>query len=60
MGNLSVRIFNQDGRKIFDKEFVKADEKFFQQIDISNQSVGIYLISLYINRQFLSTKIIIK
>jgi hypothetical protein len=59
MGKLSVRIFNQDGKRIFDKEFDKSDEEFIQQIDLGKQNIGIYLISLYINGQFFNSKFVI-
>jgi PKD repeat protein len=59
-GKLLVRIFNQNGKKVFDKEFNKTEDKFVQQIDISDESIGIFVISLYINGQFTSTKFIIE
>jgi hypothetical protein len=59
-GKLTVRIFHQDGKKVFDREFEKNDEKFLQQIDIGKQRIGLYLISLYINGQFSNTKFIIE
>jgi hypothetical protein len=60
MGKLTVRIINQHGKTVFEKEFDKRVENFLQQIDVSKQRVGIYLVSLYINGQFSNTKFIIE
>jgi hypothetical protein len=59
-GKLLVKIYNQDGKRVFDKEFDKSDEEFLQQIDLGRQNIGIYLISLYINGQFFNTKFVIE
>lgn len=59
-GNVKISIFAQSGRKVLDREFEKTEEKFSQQIDISGVGVGLYVISLYINGQFLSTRFIIE
>ena len=60
IGKLNVRIFNQSGKKIFERDFDKNGEKLVQHIDISRESVGLYVISLYINGQFSSLKFIIE
>jgi len=60
LGNVKISIFAQSGRKVFDREFEKTEEKFSREIEISGVSVGLYVISLYINGQFLSTGFIIE
>ena len=58
-GELTIRIFDQDGKETLNTKSDKTTSHLSVQIDLSRQAKGIYFISAHINRQISNKKIIL-
>ena len=58
-GEISISVLSIEGREIKNLKFQKQDIECIQQIDLSNQATGTYLIQLQVDEFHLEQAIVI-
>ncbi|MFH6983972.1 T9SS type A sorting domain-containing protein [Marinoscillum luteum] len=58
-GELSIKIYNTNGKEVFNRYFEKYGGRYSEMIDLSQQSEGIYLLEISMDGKRLTRKIAI-
>ena len=59
-GDLLVKIFNQDGKELYNFIFEKGTAYFSTELNLKGQTEGYYLIALDLNKRIVTRKVIIE
>lgn len=58
-GELSIKVFNLDGKEVYNRYFERYGGLYSETIDLSGQQEGIYLMEISLNKRRLTRKIVI-
>lgn len=59
-GEMTVAVYNQSGKEILNKKFVKATSGFSDQVDLSGQALGSYLMKIRLGDNTVTNQIILR
>ncbi|MDH5602841.1 MAG: T9SS type A sorting domain-containing protein, partial [Cyclobacteriaceae bacterium] len=60
LGELYIRIFNSLGKEMIVKEYNKQQSLFYQRLDVSSLSAGIYFLQMNLNGRSLVKRLVVR
>ncbi|MEP4532192.1 MAG: T9SS type A sorting domain-containing protein [Cyclobacteriaceae bacterium] len=59
-GELSVKVYNLDGKEVFSRYFNQFGGTYSESLDLTDQSAGVYLLEVQLDKKRLTRKIVIE
>lgn len=59
-GELSVKVYNLDGKEVFSRYFNQFGGTYSESLDLTDQSPGVYLLEVQLDKKRLTRKIVIE